>query len=336
MAWFVLLPTAFVLVEGPWNKMLLEPAEIFDEPAAVDLQRSAGSVTRDRGVVNVSMPTLRRFKRCSTRHRERILGRMRGYELGWQIRPPWNQESFMTMLLDSDERRYSQAWINTFVADVLPLSVYQIPQVATWVKEWLRTHTDHSKPMRVNVVRTDLLLTLRYEEWILHRPGLREECVLAYRAQPTGCCPCCQQPATWKLPRGPRGCAAHVMKLVANKQFQPQWMGFLKCLSRSTASRFEEVLKLECVGAAVLEALVCHVHSLSCSCGGCVRGRTDGNMCPVEIDYIKRERAGPDSPRSPFEPLLPEPLPLGGLPHETPDCWRCLAYLGPRGLHALG
>ena len=88
MAWFVLLPTASVLVEGPLNKMLPEPAEISEEAPAVDLQSSARSVTRDRGMVNVSMPTLRRFKRCSTRHRERILGRMRGYELGWQIRPP--------------------------------------------------------------------------------------------------------------------------------------------------------------------------------------------------------------------------------------------------------
>ena len=221
MAWFVLLPTPSVLVEGPLNKLLPEPAEISEEAPAVDLQSSARLTTRIRGMVNVSFTTLRRFDRCSSRHRSRILGRMRGHELGWQIRPPWSDDAFMTMLLDSDERRYSQAWINTFVAGVLPLAVYRIPQVAAWAKEWFRTHTDHNKPMRVNVVRTDLLLTLRYEEWILHRPGLREECVLANRAHPTGWCPCCQQPAVWKLPRGPRGCAAHVMKLVANKQFQP-------------------------------------------------------------------------------------------------------------------
>ena len=88
MAWFVLLPTASVLAEGPLKQMFSEPAEILEEAPAVDLQSSARLTTVDRDMVNVSMPTLRRFNRCSTRHRERILGRMRGYELGWQIRPP--------------------------------------------------------------------------------------------------------------------------------------------------------------------------------------------------------------------------------------------------------
>ena len=144
MAWFVLLPTASVPVEGSLN-IVLDPDEISEEAPAVDLQSFARSVaTCDRGMVNLSITALRRFNRCTIMHRWRILGRMRGYELGWQIRPPWSDDAFMTMLLDSDERRYSQTWINTFVACVLPRAVHQIPQVAAWAGS-ARTRTTTSR-----------------------------------------------------------------------------------------------------------------------------------------------------------------------------------------------
>ncbi len=108
------------------------------------------------------------------------------------------------MLLDSDSRHYPQVWRRSFVAEPL-----------RWVLvEFLGLHRlparSARQPLAFLLLMTVVRVTarkwpVRLEGWTVLGPELREERVLAYRAHPEGHCPCCQRPAVWKLPQGPRG-----------------------------------------------------------------------------------------------------------------------------------
>jgi hypothetical protein len=227
---------------------------------------------------------------------------MRGHDLSWQS-CSWTTDEFMEMLLANDGRRYPQVWVSTFVTGFLPVQVRMLRHVT----EWLQSYALHGRPMRVTIVRYDQCLSLRYEEWVLWEPGRREERVLAYRAHPEGVCACCQKPAFWKLPRGRRGCAAHIVRSVAPTLFWAPWGQMTRVLSRSKASRFEEMLSHDWFNVAVFQVCFLDQDCLSCSCGDCtLKDLRAGVLCPVDQDYVDFELAGPDSPREPADPLVPE------------------------------
>ena len=227
---------------------------------------------------------------------------MSGYELGWKW-CPWSSDEFMEMLLDNTARRYPQVWQSTWVAGRLPEQVTVLPGVP----EWLQTCTPHSSPPKVFVVITDenQRLNLRYEEWVLWEPGLREERVLAYRAHPDGVCACSQQPAFWKLPHGRRGCAARILRSVGPMVYWREWQQVTRWLSRSKASRFEKMLSYDWFSIDVFEDSFVDLDALSCSCGGCsLKDTRAGVLCPADQDYVDKDLAGPDSPRRPAQHLV--------------------------------
>ena len=256
----------------------------------------------DRVLPSISESVWRKFYRCDIQQRHSVLAVMRGYEKGWQM-CPWSSDQFMEMLLANHGRRYPQVWISTFVAMLLPQHVKVLPFVA----EWLESFTVHSGPLYLTVVirGTAQSITMRYEDWVLWAPDLREERVLAYRTHPEGVCACCQQPAFWKVPRGPRGCAARTLRAVAPRLFRKEWAEITLRLSRSRTSRFEEMLSYDWFNVALFEVCFVDLDCLSCSCGGCsMKDLRAGVMCPVDQEYVDFELAGPDSPRGHAQPLV--------------------------------
>ena len=226
--------------------------------------------------------------------------------MGWKWCPWTSSDQFMEMLFDNDTRRHPRVWLSTWVAMPLPDHVTQLPNVA----EWLRTYTPLSSAPRLSIVirHGDLPLKMRYEEWVLWEPGLREERVLAYRAHPDGVCACCQQPAFWKLPRGRRGCAASIMTAVGPKVSGREWPEMTCWLSCSKTSRFERMLSHDSFNKGVFETCFVDLDCLSCSCGGCsFEDMRTGVLCPDDQYFVDHELAGPESPRHPLQDFGDDP-----------------------------
>jgi hypothetical protein len=236
-----------------------------------------------------------RFLSCTRREKHSVLARMYGFE---RVCPEcsWQQDTFMQMLLDNENLRHPRVWLSTWVAMPPPDHLVQIPHVA----EWIRDYTELSAAPRLTVVvtRGSLPEVMRYEEWILWEPCLREQRVLAYRSQPCGVCACCGQPSIWKIPRGRRGCAASIMRTVGPMVSGRDWPEMTCLLSRSRRSPLEQLLLDAVVNTQVFETLFLDVHCLSCSCGKCsLKDMRAGIMCPHDQTYVEQERAGPESPR---------------------------------------
>ena len=244
---------------------------------------------------SVPAPQLFRFFRCSRHVRQSVLARMCGFEQVWPF-CPWPRVTFMNMLLDNEALRHPRVWLSTWVAMSPPDHLAQLPHVA----EWLRNYTEFSAAPRLTVVirGTNCPEKMRYEEWILWEPCLREQRVLAYRAQPCGLCACCGQPSFWKMPRGRRGCAASIMRTVGPMVSGHQWPEMTSWLSRTKSSPLEHLLSDAVVNMQVFETLFFDAHCLSCSCGTCsLRDLRAGLMCPHDQSYVELEREGPESPR---------------------------------------
>ena len=104
----------------------------------------------------------------------------------------------------------------------------------------------------------------------------------------------------WKLPRGRRGCAASIVRVVAPVLFRAPWGQMTLALSRPTASRFEEMLSHDWFNVAVFQVCFLAQECLSCSCHACsLKNVRAGTVCPVDQSYTTFEAAGPDSPREP-------------------------------------
>ena len=247
-------------------------------------------------------PTRARLLLCPLRLRERLLGCLAGYVRCPNIRQ-WCLEHHLRMLLNNESRRFPQVWKQTEVVGTLdPTVMMDVPRVA----EWLRTFTVHSKPMRMFVTRAQAGLLLRYEQWVLRSPTQRTEHVQAYRTRTAGVCPCCHRPAFWKIPRGEKGCSAHILRLVAERNFQVQWQLLACQLSRSKQSPFEQSLLLGEVNSNVFEWLFCDPDCLSCSCDRCtLQQARAGVICPADLYYVNQQLQGQDSPRQRSDPLLP-------------------------------
>jgi len=99
----------------------------------------------------------------------------------------------------------------------------------------------------------------------------------------------------------------HILRVVAQQQFQWHWKSLGNMLSRFQQSPFQHLLMCSDVNSNIFEWYFCDPDCLSCSCDRCtLQQARAGVLCPADKYYMDQQLQGLDSPRNHWEPLRQE------------------------------